>query len=219
MVTMAVDGPTRSSRYLSEDERGLIADRHRTGASMRSIARELGRAPSTVSRELARNTDEQGRYRPSAAHRSATARLARPRERKVAADRSLGALVQGWLDLKWSPEQISAALARAFPNDPSRRLSAESIYQALYADSTVLQRDPSSCLRSGRRRRRPHRRADRRRRQGADGLGSRRPLSERPAEADDRRVAGHWEGDLVRHEALCNRAEVEDLRRCAVAAA
>ena len=209
MVTVAVDGATRSSRYLSEDERGLIADRRRAGASMHSISRELGRAPSTVSRELARNTDEQGRYRPSAAHRSATARLARPRQRKVVADRSLGALVQGWLDLKWSPEQISAALALIFANDASRRLSAESIYQALYADSSVLQRDPSSCLRSGRRRRRPHRRADRRRRQGSGGPGGRRPLSERPAEADDRSVAGHWEGDLITGKA--NRSAIATL--------
>lgn len=99
MVTVMLEGPARSARYLSEQERGVIADRRRAGESMRSIARELGRDVSTFSRELARNGDEQGRYRPAAAHRLATARLARPRDRKVAVDRSLLALVQGWLDL------------------------------------------------------------------------------------------------------------------------
>lgn len=67
---------------------------------MRAIARDLARGVSTVSRELSRNRDEQGRYRPSVAQRMATARLARPRERKVTGDQSLAALVQGWLDLK-----------------------------------------------------------------------------------------------------------------------
>lgn len=209
MVTVTLEGPARSPRYLSEQERGLIADRRRAGESMRSIARELGRDPSTVSRELARNRDEQGRYRPSAAHRLATARLARPRDRKVAVDLSLASLVQGWLDLNWSPEQISAALALVFPNDPARRLAAESIYQALYANCPVLQRDPCSCLRSGRRRRRPHRRADQRRRQGSDGPGGRRPLSERPAEAEDRTIPGHWEGDLI--TGMANRSAIATL--------
>jgi len=197
MIASTKDAPSRSPRYLSEEERGLIADRLRAKATLRAIARELGRHVSTVSRELARNRDEQGRYRPSAAQAMATARLARPRDRKVAADRSLAALVQGWLDLRWSPEQISAALALAFPNDPARRLAAESIYQALYAKDPVLQRDPRTCLRSGRRRRRPHRRSDRRRANEQTGPAARRPLSERPAEAEDRTVPGHWEGDLI----------------------
>jgi IS30 family transposase len=186
--------PRRSSRYLSEAEREVIADRRRAHASMRAIARELGRNVSSVSRELGRNRDEQGRYRPSAAQRMATARLARPRVRKVAADRPLGALVQGWLDLLWSPEQISAALAMAFPNDPGRRLAAETIYQALYAKESVLQRDPATCLRSRRRRRRPHRRGDARRKRAQVARPS---ISERPPEAEDRIVPGHWEGDLI----------------------
>jgi IS30 family transposase len=194
MIKMTMDTPPRSSRYLSEGEREVIADRRRAKASMRSIARELGRNVSSVSRELARNCDELGRYRPSAAQRIATARVARPRERKVATDRSLGALVQGWLDLKWSPEQISAALRIAFPQDPTRRLTVETIYQALCAKESVLQRDPATCLRSRRRRRRPHRRADARR---SRPRGARRPISERPTEAEDRKTVGHWEGDLI----------------------
>lgn len=78
----------------------MIADRRRAKATLRAIARELGRNVSTSSRELRRNRDGQGRYRPCAAQRMATARRPRPKDRKVATDRSLGALVQGWLDLK-----------------------------------------------------------------------------------------------------------------------
>jgi len=187
----------RSIRYLSEEERGVISDRRRTQVSMRAIARELGRDVSTVSRELARNVDETRRYRPAAAHRMATARLARPRVRKVAADPVLAAVVQGWLDTKWSPEQISNSLVTCFPGDPSRQLATETIYQALYAKCPVLQRDPTTCLRSGRRRRRPHRRSNRRRPNEVSGPGAKRPILERPAEALDRKTAGHWEGDLI----------------------
>jgi IS30 family transposase len=196
-MIVPTDRPARSPRYLSEDERAVIADRRRAKVGVRSIARELGRDASTVSRELARNSDPSGGYRPSVAQRMATARLARPRLRKLAADPVLAALVQGWLDAKWSPEQISASLAAAFPNDPDRRLAVETIYQALYADCAVLQRDPTACLRSGRRRRRPHRRANRRRPNGEGVPGARRPIGERPAEAEDRQVPGHWEGDLI----------------------
>jgi len=173
------------------------------------IARELGRNVSTVSRELARNRDTSGGYRPSAAQRMPTARLARPRVRKVAADPVLAALVQGWLDVKWGPERISASLAAAFPTDPARRLAVETIYQALYAKCAVLRRDPQTCLRSGRRRRRPHRRADRRRSSGEAGPANRRPLTERPAEAEDRQEPGHWEGDLITGRA--NRSAIATL--------
>jgi IS30 family transposase len=200
----------RSEWYLSEDERGVIADRLRAGTSTyRAIARELGRAPSTISREVARNRDELGPYRPSAAQRLATARMARPRARRLAGDRSLAALVQGWLDLRWSLEQISAALRLAFPNAADRQLVPESIYQALYANCPVLQRDPRACLRSGRRRRRPHRRGDRRRAHDQTGPSSRRPLSERPAEVEDRATVEHWEGDLITGRA--NRSAIATL--------
>ena len=199
----------RSPRYLSEAEREVIADGRRAAHSMRMIARELGRDVSTVSRELARNSDQSRRYRPSLAHRMATARLVRPRSRKVACDPVLAAAVQDKLDAKWSPEQISHTLALVFPDDAARRLAPESIYQALYAKCPVLQRDPVTCLRSGRRRRRPHRRADRRRPHERSGPGARRPISERPAEAEDRTVAGHWEGDLITGRA--NRSAIATL--------
>ena len=114
MAYATKDAPVHSVRYLSEPERCLIADGRRRGLSMRALARQMGRDASTISRELSRNRDQAGRYWPSVAHRAATARLSRPRVRKVAAD---AALVQGWLDVKWSPEQISAALRLVFGDD------------------------------------------------------------------------------------------------------
>ena len=209
MTELTNEAVPRSARYLSEEERVVVADRRRAKQSMRAIARELGRDVSTVSRELARNSDESRRYRPFAAQRMATARLARPKVRKVVADPVLAAAVQGKLDAKWSPEQISHTLAAAFPEDPTRRLATETIYQALYANPSVLQRDPATCLRSGRRRRRPHRRASQRRPNPGGGSGARRPMSERPAEAQDRTVAGHWEGDLITGHA--NRSAIATL--------
>ena len=121
-----------SLRYLSDDERDLIAERVRAGASLRVIARELGRAPSTISREVRRNRHEAGSYRPVHAHRLATARRARPRPRRVAVDDVLREAVTGMLDCKWSPEQISYTLGQRFAATPSRQLSPESVYQALY---------------------------------------------------------------------------------------
>jgi IS30 family transposase len=127
----------------------------------------------------------------------------------VTADPILAAVVQGWLDSKWSPEQISSSLVTLFPGDQSRQLATETIYQALYAKCPVLQRDPSDCLRTGRRRRRPHRRSDRRRSQPTSGPGARRPIGDRPAAAVDRKTPGHWEGDLITGRA--NRSAIATL--------
>ena len=205
-----------SARFLSEDERVVIGDRVRAGASLRAIGRELGRPASTISREVARNRDEAGLYRPFAAHRMAIRRLVRPKERKVAADPVLRNKVQEWLDLRWSPEQIAHTLRELYPDNTAWHLVHESIYQAIYAKDGPLGRDRFTCLRTRRRRRRPHRVP------GARRPGSLREMTmigDRPSDVEDRAVAGHWEGDLVRHEALHYRAEVEDHRRRAVAAA
>jgi IS30 family transposase len=95
-------------------------------------------------------------------------------------------------------------------------VSAETIYQSLYVQSRgALKRELTACLRTGRALRRPSRKVGQRKNRIPNMIN----VSERPAEVEDRAVPGNWEGDLVRHEALCNRAEVEDLRRCAVAAA
>jgi IS30 family transposase len=114
----------------------------------------------------------------------------------------------------WSPEQIARRLAVEFPGDETMRISHEAIYQALYIRGRgAVQRELVACLRTGRALRVPRARA--RRWHGHPAGEDQR----RPAEASDRAVPGHWEGDLERHEAPCNRTEVERLRRCAVAAA
>jgi IS30 family transposase len=205
-----------SARFLSEDERVLIADRVRAGLSLRAIGRELGRPASTISREVRRNRDEAGRYRPFNAHRMALRRLVRPKQRRLARDPVLQDMVQGWLDLRWSPEQIAHTLRLEYPENTAWHLVHESIYQAIYARDGTLGRDRFTCLRTRRPRRRPHRVPDARR---AGSLREMTMIGDRPADVQDRAIAGHWEGDLVRHEALCDRVEVEDLHRCVVAAA
>ena len=153
--------PGLSARYLSEDERIVIGDRVRAGVSLRGIGRELGRPASTISREVARDRDAaSGRYRPFAAHRMAVGRLARPKERRLAGDRVLRETVQGWLDLRWSPEQIAQRLRLEFSDNPAWHLVHESTYQAIYARDATLGRDRFTCLRTKRRRRRPHRHPD-----------------------------------------------------------
>ena len=150
-----------SARFLSEDERVVIGDRAGAGSSLRAIGRELGRPASTISREVHRNRDaESGRYRPFAAHRMALRRLARPRERRLAGDPVLREQVQRWLDRRWGPAQIANTLRAEFPDNPAWHLVHESIYQAIYAKDATLGRDRFGCLRTRRRRRRPHRKPD-----------------------------------------------------------
>jgi IS30 family transposase len=150
-----------SARFLSEDERIVIGDRAGAGSSLRAIGGELGRPASTISREVHRNRDaESGRYRPFAAHRLALARLARPRERRLTGERVLRGHVQQGLDRRWSPEQIAHPLRAQFPDNPAWHLVHESIYQAIYAKDATLGRDRFGCLRTRRRRRRPHRKPD-----------------------------------------------------------
>ncbi|MCW2745142.1 MAG: transposase, ISlxx5, partial [Mycobacterium sp.] len=199
MVVAASFGMSKaiSPRYLSEDERVVIADLHRAGRGVRAIARELGRDPSTVSRELRRNAHPaSGDYRPYAAQRRAFARRARPKEPKLAVSAALRETVQHCLSrLKWSPEQISAHLARGHPNDPTMNVSHETIYQALYLQGRgELRRELTRCLRTGRAVRRPRRSAVQRQPRFIDPMLM---ISERPAEVEDRAVPGHWEGDLI----------------------
>ncbi len=185
-----------SPRYLSEDERVVIADLHRRGQSARGIAAELGRSPATISRELRRNKDPgSGQYRPFTAQRLAAGRRARPGRGKLAADPVLRQFVAGLLEKRWSPEQISHALRCEFPGEPWRHVVHETIYQAVYRPELGgLRRDLPKALRTGRRRRRPRRRPDARR---AGSLTRMTMISERPAEAASRVEPGHWEGDLI----------------------
>ena len=187
--------PGVSSRFLSEAERVDIADglSHRRG--VRSIAEELGRSPSTVSREIRRNRDPAtGRYRPLDAHRQAVRRRSRSRPGKLARNVELRDFVASHLRLRWSPEQISARLERAFPDRPDLRIAPETIYRAIYSREGGLSAAPAHALRTGRRRRKPRRRPDQRRPWAITGM---RNIRERPAEALDRVTPGHWEGDLL----------------------
>ena len=153
---------------------------------------------STVARELKRNTAvDGGKYRPHVAHTKMLARRPRPKARRLEVDSELRGVVQGYLDRRWSPEQAAHALGV----DHGVVIATETIYQALYSPQRVLQRDPQTTLRT----RRPNRR---RRRRGDVRLGRfvvpLTMIDDRPDEARDRQVLGHWEGDLVRHDASGN---------------
>ena len=133
------------------------------------------------------------------AHRKALARRPRPRSGKLARDNDLRDFVQAKLEQRWSPQQICHALPIEFPGQPERHLVHETIYQALYVQGRgELRRELARALRTGRARRKPHRRSDARR-QGCI-VDPSVMISERPAEADDRAVPGHWEGDLITGE-------------------
>lgn len=185
-----------SARYLSEDERVRIADLHRAGYGVRAIAVAVARSAATVSRELRRNTDPtSGQYRPFTAQRLAIERRARPGRGKLVRDPGLRQFVADRLGQRWSPEQICQALRQEFPAEPARHLVPETVYQAIYRpERGGLHRDLSSLLRTGRRRRKPHRRPHERRPGGLVGMAL---IDHRPVEAGDRRVPGHWEGDLI----------------------
>jgi IS30 family transposase len=197
-MPVPASGQTRS-RFLSERERIHIADRLREKASIRSIAAELDRSPSTISREIRRNRTVSPRlqwhYRPFAAQARADARRPRPKPRKISQNPELRQAVQAGLDQRWSPEQICHALRRQFPHRPEMHVVHETVYQALYVQGRgALRRELAGALRSGRARRRPHRQATSRQPRFTDPMVM---ISERPAEADDRAVPGHWEGDLI----------------------
>jgi len=182
------DQMPRSERYLSISERIQIADLLRAGEGVRSIARRIGRSPSTVSRELRRNRDEHRGYRPHAAQNAAVARTLRARERRLATDGLLHETVCELLRKRWSPEQVSHALLARFTGEPGRQLCTESIYQAIYDPAVKLSR-PS------RRRRCRRRRRGECRRERVNGM---RMIEQRPSEVEGRATAGHWEGDLIK---------------------
>ena len=194
---VAANGPgAGSGRYLSLAEREEIAVGVAAGLGVREIAGRLGRAASTVSREVRRNgPSRSGRpYRAVAAQSQADARARRPKPAKLAADGALREWVQGKLKVSWSPEEISARLKLEFPDDREMRVSPETIYQSIYVQGRgALSRELARHLRTGRAVRRP-RRQEGERRGRIPGMVN---ISQRPAEAADRAVPGHWEGDLI----------------------
>ena len=219
-----------SGRFVSFAEREEIAILRAQGRGVREIARQIGRAPSTVSRELLRNAATrcgQLDYRATNAQWHADRRARRPRPAKLATNAALQRYVQDhlaglisrpdgtavpgpevrWIGRRhgrrqdrrwaksWSPEQISNRLRVDFPDDASMRISHEAIYQALYVQGRgALRRELTACLRTGRALRVPSART-----QGAgkNFVSPEVMISERPAEAADRAVPGHWEGDLI----------------------
>ncbi len=179
----------RHPRYLCLAERTTIADLHREKKTVRAIAKALGRDPATISRELRRNTDAAGRYLPGSADRLASARVPRPRRRRVAVDVKLRAVVVELLGKRWSPEQVAHELPDRFPGQPRRQLCTESIYQAIY-DTEVDVTRPAK-----RRRRRRRRRVQGLERRGR--LTAMTMITDRPVEVNDRTEIGHWEGDRI----------------------
>ena len=174
-----------------------IADREEilvgihAGESLSGIARQLGRSPSTITREVAANGGRDG-YSAWTAHRCARDGARRPKPCKLRSGPLLDE-VSKRLEQLWSPDEIARRLPLDFPEDPEMRVSHETIYQSLFVQGRgELRRELARCLRSGRTRRK--------KRGATDGRG-RIPgmvnISERPAEAADRAVPGHWEGDLI----------------------
>ena len=187
-------GPV-TGRYLSLGEREEIAAGAAAGEGVRAIASRLGRAASTVSRELRRNDSSRG-YRAAAAQARAEARAARPKDAKLAVNAELREWVQDRLGRHWSPEQVSMMLKAEFPGRPEMRVSHETIYQSIYVQGRgALRRELAASLRTGRALRRPRRAEPGR--VPASRLPDMVSISERPAEAADRAVPGHWEGDLI----------------------
>jgi IS30 family transposase len=184
----------RAAGRLSLVEREEISRGLAAGMSVRSIAVSLGRAASTVSREVVRNGGRE-RYRAARADRQAWARAARSKRCKLATSPVLRGIVATKLQRRWSPQQIAGWLKATYPDVPELQVSHESIYRTLYVQSRgALRKELTRYLRTGRVIRRP---------QGVrlpDGRGGRPGtlnISQRPAEANDRAVPGHWEGDLV----------------------
>ncbi len=228
--TLARSSKPLSGRCLSFAEREEIALWRAQGSGVREIARRLGRAASTISRELRRNAATRGgglEYRATTAQWHAERAARRPKPAKLAVNTALrsyvqdrlagavaapgGAVIRGpavpWKGRRhgrrqarrwaraWSPQQISQRLRRDFPDDGAMRISHEAIYQALYVQGRgTLRRELTACLRTGRALRVPRARS---RRWGKSHVAPELLISQRPAEADDRAVPGHWEGDLI----------------------
>ena len=184
---------SRLSLTLSEREdvsRGLSA-----GLSMRAIAAQLGRSPSTVSREIARNGGYDD-YRASLAEQAAWDRAQRPKRCKLACSKPLSRVVMKKLQSQWSPQQIAGWLKRAYPGNEDQQVSHETIYRTLFIQSRgALKKELQQCLRSKRVMRRG--KTSSLKGQGLGKIPYAVPISERPASVKDRAVPGHWEGDLI----------------------
>ena len=188
--------PRRRSRLaLTLAEREEISRAVVAGHSIRSIAASLGRAPSTISRELNRNGGEE-RYRANQADQAAWGRARRPKICKLAQNRTLARIVAGKLQLEWSPQQIAGWLKRTYSDDDNGQVSHETIYRSLFIQARgALKKELLQHLRRtrGMRRSRHHTMKTDNHGRITDTVS----ISERPATVEDRAVPGHWEGDLL----------------------
>ena len=186
---------TRFYRHLTAEERETVSLGLAYGHSLRALARLLGRAPSTLSREVARNTIRGRPYRACSAQIQATARAQHPRRVRKLLDPWLWQHVTTQLTQGCSPEQIAGRLRHLYPGDMSKQLSTETIYTALYVlPRGALRTELLAALRQARKTRRPRARGRDRRGQ----LLNMTPIADRPAEVTIRTVPGHWEGDLIK---------------------
>jgi len=185
----------RSRLALTLSEREEISRALVAGHSMRSIAAQLGRAPSTICREIKRNAGQEC-YRASQADQCAWDRGRRPKTSKLAHNRALARIVAGKLQLQWSPEQVAGWLKRIYPDDTSRQVSHETIYRSLFIQARgALKKELVEHLRRTRvmRRSRHHTMKTDNHGRISDTVS----ISERPASVADRALPGHWEGDLL----------------------
>jgi IS30 family transposase len=185
----------RCELHLSFDEREEISRGLAVGLSFRAIALKMGRAPSTISREVNANGG-RGSYRALKADDASYRRARRPKVAKLGQNRRLRAKVEAKLKANWSPAEISGWLARTYPDNAEMYVSHETIYQSIFVQGRgALRHELHVCLRSGRAMRRNKKWV-----KSGHGMGKIRDMvmiTERPAEAEDRAVPGHWEGDLI----------------------
>lgn len=186
---------TRSSLALSLSEREEISRGVASHESLRSIAYRLGRAPSTISREVKRNDGDQ-QYRATQADQAAWDRARRPKRCKLSGNSVLIQAIADKLQLNWSPEQISGWLKREYPTEEHNQVSHETIYRSLYVQARgVLKKELIQFLRTQRVMRRSKHSTLKN-----SGLGQIKEtvsIRERPASVEDRAIPGHWEGDLI----------------------
>ena len=192
------------ARYLTRHERRDLALLWDAGTSMRTIAARLGRSPSTISRELARNRDPQsGEYLPERAHEVAWRRQRRPKSSKLSTNPRLCDQVQELLDGRLSPDQVAGRLKVLYPDDESMRISHETIYQSLYVyPRGELTRELKAHLRSGRTVRKPRGQRTNKHSRIKDAVS----IHDRPDEVEGRLVPGHHEGDLIKGTTESNSA-------------
>ena len=185
----------RAKVALTLAEREEISRAMVAGHSMRSVATRLGRAPSTISREVNRNGG-RGWYRASGADKAAWDHARRPKTCKLAENRRLANIVAGKLQGQWAPQQIAGWLKRAYPEDENYHVSHETIYRSLYIQARgALKKELLQHLRRTRAMRRSRHHTQKTENHGR--ITDTVSISERPATVEDRAVPGHWEGDLL----------------------